>query len=67
MPISESPGPVKTAEIEARMIGAVGTDEYGPRVVKSLVDDGVDTSGVRKVQGELTSVAVVLVESDTFF
>jgi ribokinase len=65
MPIWESPGPVKTAEIEVRMIGAVGTDEYGPRVVKPLADDGVDISGVRKVQGELTGVAVVLVESDT--
>jgi ribokinase len=62
---SASPGPVQTADVEVWMIGAVGSDEHGPRVVKALADDGVDTSGVREVPDEMTGVAVVLVESDT--
>jgi ribokinase len=50
------------SKIEVRMIGAVGDDVFGPQLLKSMEDDGINVQGVRKIQGEKTGTAVILVE-----
>lgn len=44
------------------MIGAVGKDEFGPRLIEGMNEDGIDTSGIRVVEGVSTGVAVIIVE-----
>ena len=51
--------------IEVQMVGAVGTDEYGKMYRKALVENGVKDSGVRVVEGDLTTVMFIIVEADT--
>jgi ribokinase len=43
------------------MIGAVGTDAHGDRSVAALADEGIDTSRVRRAEGEPTGVAIIAV------
>jgi ribokinase len=43
------------------MIGAVGTDANGARAVTALESEGVDTSRIRRVEGEHTGVAIIAV------
>jgi ribokinase len=43
------------------MIGAVGADAHGDRAVAALADEGIDTSRVRRLEGELTGVAIIAV------
>jgi len=43
------------------MIGAIGHDDYGTRVVEALRSEGVDVSGVRELSGEPTGVAIIAV------
>jgi ribokinase len=50
------------SDVKVRMIGAVGADEFGPRLVDGLKEDGIDTSQIRVVEGQTTGVAVILVE-----
>ncbi|KAF8860329.1 ribokinase-like protein [Acephala macrosclerotiorum] len=49
-------------DIKVKMVGAVGADEFGPRLVGGMSEDGIDTSGIRVVEGVSTGVAVILVE-----
>jgi ribokinase len=51
-------------EIEVRMIGAVGDDEYGTWYTRELAENGVDVSGVRVVKGEMTGICTIIVEAD---
>src|SRR5271170_4536864 len=51
-------------EIPVRMIGAVGDDEFGPPCIAKLEQTGVDVSGIRTIEGQLTGVCVIIVESD---
>ena len=44
------------------MIGAVGSDEFGPRLISGLEKDGIETSRVNVVDSQTTGVAVILVE-----
>jgi ribokinase len=44
------------------MIGAVGADEFGPALIQGLQADGIDTAGVKVVDGQTTGVAVIVVE-----
>ena len=60
----ESPD-VPEPNITVKMIGAVGDDEFGPKLIEGLKDDGVKTDGVRLVGGEKTGVAVIIVEQDS--
>lgn len=46
-----------------RMVGACGVDDSGDILVRALLDDGVDTGGVRRLRGVPTGVATILVES----
>ena len=43
------------------MIGAVGHDEYGRRALAALEAEGIDVSGVRRLDGEPTGVAIIAV------
>jgi ribokinase len=52
-----------SSDIAVRMAGAVGADEFGPPHIAALSRDGIDTAGVRVVEGQTTGVAVILVES----
>lgn len=51
-----------SSDVTVKMIGAVGADEFGPRMIAGLQSSGIDTSGVRQVEGMTTGVAVILVE-----
>jgi ribokinase len=50
-------------ELEARLLGSVGSDDPGRRALESLRDRGVDTD-VRVVDGEPTTEKFVLVDDD---
>ena len=45
-----------------RMVGAVGSDVFGPEILKSLEEDGVDVQYIRQLQHGKTGTAVILVE-----
>jgi ribokinase len=51
------------SDIAVKMVGGVGTDEFGPPHIEAMKRDGIDTSGIRLVEGETTGVAVILVET----
>jgi ribokinase len=44
------------------MVGAVGTDDFGTRLIAHLRDHGVDTQAVRIVPGAASGMSVALVE-----
>jgi ribokinase len=54
--------PSPKLDVTVKMIGAVGSDEFGPALVSGLKNSFIDTDGVRTVKGS-TGVAVILVES----
>jgi ribokinase len=58
-------GPLSPTDITVRMVGAVGSDEFGPRLIHGMKTDGIDTSSIRIVEGQTTGVAVILVEEST--
>jgi ribokinase len=47
------------------MIGAVGSDEFGPPLMKGMQADGIDVSGVKVVKDQTTGVAVIIIEEST--
>ncbi len=51
-----------SSEVKVQMIGAVGSDEFGPRLISGLQKDGIETSRISVVHGQTTGVAVILVE-----
>src|SRR5260221_12281909 len=46
----------------ARFCGPVGDDEFGQRVLDSLVREGVDIGGAQRVKGAATSVSGIFVD-----
>ena len=50
-------------EIEVRMIGSVGSDDFGRRMKDSLVQNFINVDGVRIQDGKTSGVAVILVEA----
>jgi ribokinase len=52
------------SEIEVRMIGCIGHDDYGSQILAAFDKVGLSTDGIRRVEG-ITGVAVILVESGT--
>jgi sulfofructose kinase len=46
-------------------VGSVGDDEAGERVLAPLRAAGIDCSGVKRVSGALTQVAIILVDRET--
>ncbi|KAG9234672.1 ribokinase-like protein [Amylocarpus encephaloides] len=61
-PTSSTP---PSSSITVKMLGAVGSDEFGPPLLNSMKADGLDVSGVHVVSGQTTGVAVILVEEST--
>ncbi len=46
------------------MVGAVGRDDYGQRLLDGLTRDGVDVQGVQTLSGLPTGVALITVSAD---
>jgi ribokinase len=53
----------KASDVEVRMIGAVGDDQFAPALLKSMQNDGLKTEGVKVLKGKKTGVAVIIVET----
>ncbi|OCL04709.1 Ribokinase-like protein [Glonium stellatum] len=51
------------ADIEVRMVGAIGDDQFADEFLKSLQGDGVNTSSIQRISNQKTGVAVIIVES----
>jgi len=51
--------------VQVSMVGAVGKDEFGSKLVKGLEGEDVDAKDVRTQEGEGTGVAVIIVEEAT--
>jgi ribokinase len=51
--------------VKVSMYGAVGEDVFGPQLLKSMDDDGVNIRGVSTIAGKQTGTAVILVEEDS--
>ena len=51
--------------VQVRMVGAVGADVFGETLLKSLANDGVDVTAVRKIEREMTGTATIIVEEGT--
>ncbi|KAL8692354.1 MAG: hypothetical protein Q9218_002605 [Villophora microphyllina] len=51
--------------VDVRMVGAVGDDLFGTKLVSSLKDDGIDTAYVNTVHGQSTGTANIVVEEST--
>lgn len=62
---SDVVAPPAGSMLTVRMIGAVGSDVFGPQLLASLESNGVDNSGVAVKDGEITGVAVVIVDEAT--
>lgn len=52
-------------DLQVRMVGAVGADDFGPPLKQNLMNCGVNVDGVRVMEGQLTTVANILVEAGT--
>ncbi|KAF2091049.1 ribokinase-like protein [Saccharata proteae CBS 121410] len=52
-------------DVEVRMIGALGDDEFAGGFLESLQKDGLNTSEIQKVADQKTGVAVIIVEEKT--
>ena len=50
--------------VHVRMVGAVGTDQFGPALKRNLVAYGVNVDGVRVLEGQ-TAIANILIEDDS--
>ncbi|ORY19212.1 ribokinase-like protein [Clohesyomyces aquaticus] len=55
----------EVGDVEVRMVGAVGDDQFASEFLKSLEKDGLNTGGIEVLKGKKTGVAVIIVESQT--
>jgi ribokinase len=53
----------QASDIEVRMVGAVGDDEFSPGFLESLRKDGLVTDRIEVLRGRKTGVAVIIVET----
>ena len=53
--------------LRATLLSAVGTDRTGDFVLRYLIDEGVDVSHVRRIDGRLTSLALLGVKPPSDF
>lgn len=51
------------AGARVRLIGAVGDDENGARALEELHSEGIDTDGIAVLDGEVSGVALIVVDS----
>jgi ribokinase len=52
-------------DVEVRMVGAVGDDQFSPSFLDSLRSDGLNVDKVQVLKGKKTGVAVIIVETKT--
>jgi ribokinase len=50
------------AGASAALVGAVGADEFGDRLIEDLAAEGVSVAGVARLQGAATGVALIVVD-----
>ncbi|KAF7502386.1 hypothetical protein GJ744_005964 [Endocarpon pusillum] len=50
-------------DLQVRMVGAVGTDDFGPPLRQNLMNCGVNVDGVQVMEGESTMVANIIIEA----
>ena len=55
----------RPADVEVRMVGAVGEDQFADDFLKSLQGDGLNISNIQRLPNQKTGVAVIIVESQT--
>ena len=55
-------GDAQEADVVVKMVGAVGNDEFGPKIIAGMKEDGIDVSGIQLVKDQPTGVAVIIVE-----
>ncbi|KAI2476661.1 ribokinase [Pyrenophora tritici-repentis] len=55
----------QASDVEVRMVGAVGDDEFHEGFLKALREDALKTDGVQILKGKKTGVAVIVVETGT--
>jgi ribokinase len=55
----------ENSDVEVRMVGAVGDDEFHLGFLKALQNDGIKTDSIKILKGKKTGVAVILVETGT--
>ena len=53
---------VPEADVVVKMVGAVGNDEFGPKIIAGMKEDGIDVTGIQIVRDQPTGVAVIIVE-----
>ncbi|KAF2826705.1 Ribokinase-like protein [Ophiobolus disseminans] len=53
------------SDVEVRMVGAVGDDEFHSGFLKALQADGLNTNSIKILEGKKTGVAVITVETGT--
>jgi ribokinase len=46
------------------MVGAIGADEFGARLIEELEGEGVDAAGVARLEGAATGVAAIVVNDE---
>ena len=55
----------ENSDVEVRIVGAVGDDEFHAGFLKALRTDGLNTDSVKILKGTKTGVAVIVVETGT--
>ncbi|KAA8618274.1 RbsK Sugar kinase ribokinase family [Pyrenophora tritici-repentis] len=55
----------QASDVEVRMVGAIGDDEFHEGFLKALREDALKTDGVQILKGKKTGVAVIVVETGT--
>jgi ribokinase len=49
---------------EVGLVAALGADSFGSEALEALIGQGVDTTGVRRLDGPATGVALILVDAN---
>lgn len=55
-PSPSSTSPPTSSDITVKMVGAVGQDEFGPRLISGMKADGIDVFGIKEVSDKTTGV-----------
>jgi ribokinase len=55
----------EASDVEVRMVGALGDDEFQAGFLESLKKDGLNTESIQVLPGKKTGVAVIIVETQT--
>lgn len=56
---------LEDGDVEVRMVGAVGDDQFSPGFLESLKKGGLNVEKVQILKGKKTGVAVIVVETES--